>query len=173
MLLVFLPTKQVHLVHLRACPVTGQGSVDVYKVLTEGLFIPKQLPERYEDQNFKGNKIKHLHMVKVYHFFEGIIPAVPVALRASFLSVLTVDIISSLKDHWVAVSKESCATDIVAKLKDSTKVRMVFECLKKINHFFQSLPDNKDRHPTPQNLGSSSLPCQHCIGHPCSECSLQ
>jgi len=35
------------------------------------------------------------------------------------------------------------------------------------------MPDNKDRHPTPRNLRSSSLPCQHCIRHPCSECSLQ
>ena len=100
--------------------------------------------------------MKHLHMVKVDHFCEGIIPAIPVALRAPFLSILTVDIISSLKYHWVAVRKKSCATDIVAKLKDATKVRMVFESLK-INKplFYMFLPDNKDIHPILQNLRNS------------------
>ena len=73
-------------------------------------------------------------MIDIDNLIKGIVPAVPISNSTATIDpsiALTVDWISSGKDHRISRDEVPSATDVVTKLQDTTKVIGMLESLEK------------------------------------------
>ena len=73
-------------------------------------------------------------MIEIDNLVKGIVPAVPITNRTATIDpciALTIDWISSGEDHRISRDEVASATDVVAKLQDTSKVIGMLESLEK------------------------------------------
>jgi len=68
---------------------------------------------------------EELNVIEIDNLIKGIVPAVPITNRTATIDpciALTIDWISSGKDHRISRDEVASATDVVTKLQDTSKV---------------------------------------------------
>ena len=81
--------------------------------------------------------------------WESSVPAIPVSDRASVSSIATVDGVSTLKDHRIAI-KDPLTTGVGPETKLTTVIPLVFERLKISIEILETTKPNKTKNLTRQ-----------------------